>query len=117
MEQNQRKMTARKFIKLLPAIREVAKTHGYAVGVHGSLARDFDLIAVAWSDGASSPTTVAEAIREVSGGRDYWRADPMNKPHGRIAFTFDWKKYKPISNNAGYCDLSVVNPSWTEDNG
>ena len=35
---------------LYPDLAEIAREHGYALAVHGSLARDFDLIAVPWRE-------------------------------------------------------------------
>jgi len=110
-------MTKDRFLLLLPKIREAAREHGYAVGLHGSLARDFDLIAVAWTEEAAHPEVVAEAIKIAAGGMDRWRVHPARpnahpKPHGRLCYCFDFDKHDP--NNRGYCDLSVVHPGFKE---
>lgn len=42
------KSAQRAYNRLIGPIRAIAKEHGYAVGVHGSLARDIDLILVPW---------------------------------------------------------------------
>jgi len=47
---------------LLPALREVARRHGYALAVHGSLERDIDLIAAPWRDGCADAASLAEAF-------------------------------------------------------
>jgi hypothetical protein len=51
--------------KLIEPIRVVARAHGYAIGVHGSLKRDIDLIAVPWSQEASTPKVLADAIQAI----------------------------------------------------
>ena len=48
--------------------RVAALLHGYALAVHGSEMRDLDLIAVPWTEQASSAEVVAEAIRESVNG-------------------------------------------------
>lgn len=65
-------------------IRALAKEVGYAVGVHGSLERDLDLMACPWTEGAVPPMALAEHIAAGMNGRvlDYERQD---KPLGRWA--------------------------------
>lgn len=104
-------MNAHDFLNLLPAIRKAAKNLGYAVGLHGSLSRDFDLVAVAWADGAADPDELALAIRTVAGGLNRWRVwreHGHQKPFGRVCYCFDWEKGN--YDNSGYCDLSVIPP-------
>ena len=48
-------------------IRNVAMLHNYAIGVHGSLVRDIDLIAVPWTTGASHSQALLLAIGEKIG--------------------------------------------------
>lgn len=81
----------------LDLVREIAKLHGYAVGVHGSETRDLDLIAVPWVDQCSSPQALAEDIAEKL---KWLLHDEVNeKPHGRIAFTIfgDYKQHIDLS--------------------
>ena len=65
-------MTKEKFLGLLPTIREAARELGYAIGLHGSLARDFDIIAVPWTEDAAHPDDLAKAIYKAAGG-ERWR--------------------------------------------
>lgn len=93
----------------LPAIREVAREHGYAIGVHGSTRRDFDLIAAPWREGAADPDTLAHAIAQAACGID--RAGPYNwekKPAGRVATSIPicWPEW--CQPGAGHIDLSVM---------
>lgn len=84
-------------------IRALAREVGYAIGVHGSLERDLDLIAVPWVADAVEPLALAQHIAAGLGGEviDYQRQD---KPCGRWAcniHTPDWTKM---------IDLSVMPP-------
>jgi len=107
--------TVAEFLSMLPAIREAARKIGYAVGVHGTLARDFDLLAIPWTADAAHPDDVAEAIK-VAAGCVRWRVyrgqgqlsrrNQDDKPHGRITYAFDWDKEN--YENRGYIDLSVM---------
>lgn len=103
------------FCHILPRLLNVARRHGYALGVHGSMATDMDLIAVPWIENASSEETLIEAIRiEVDGfiSSKYNDIDlsmrglenPCLKPHGRRAWSIyfhetevGWGPYLDIS--------------------
>lgn len=89
---------------LYPGLAEVARSHGYALAIHGSVSTDLDLIAVPWTEYPSSAETLAHAITEHAaacltvGCRG---GNPERKPHGRLA----WH----LSLDAGACiDLSVM---------
>ncbi len=47
-----------------PDLAEITRKHGYALAVHGSLARDFDLIAIPWIETPSSHSEVIAAITQ-----------------------------------------------------
>jgi hypothetical protein len=67
---------------------EIARDHGYALAVHGSLARDLDLIAIPWVEDAKpiedvlAAITSKYAVRMIEG-----HSGPEMKPHGRIAYS------------------------------
>lgn len=67
---------------------EIARANGYALAVHGSLARDLDVIAIPWVDDAKAPEEVVKAITDRYAVRliDSDRG-PTAKPHGRIAYS------------------------------
>lgn len=72
---------------LYPKLAEVFRKHGYALAVHGSLARDFDLIAVPWVDSAGDPLDIIEELlRTFAAERVPDQRTPTQKPHGRIAY-------------------------------
>lgn len=91
----------------LPRLREAARRCGYALGVHGTLIRDLDLIACPWTDKAASPDDLAEAIGvaidETTGWSHQRKPDWTAKPHGRLAVTL-------IAGTGGdiHVDLSVM---------
>jgi hypothetical protein len=92
---------------ILPVIREAAKFKGYAIAVHGSLKRDIDLIAVAWTDQAAPVDDLVRVIQgSVSGvlGNCILLGEPGKKPHGRVAYTLVHPGF------AGEIDLSVIPP-------
>lgn len=94
----------------LPAIREAARDHGYAIGVHGSERRDFDLIACAWRDGASDADTLAHAIATAACGITREGAYQWTtKPLGRVAVSIPvcWTHRRGVTND-GHIDLSVA---------
>lgn len=101
---------------LIEPLREVARRHGYALAVHGSLARDIDLVAIPWQQICSHPIRLAEdfqaKIVEVIGQAlhlkeedDWWHhaGCPGSKPHGRLGWVYHL-------GGGPYVDLSVVPP-------
>jgi hypothetical protein len=106
-----RLVVATKYDALLPVIRETAKDHGYAIGLHGSMVRDLDLIAVPWATTVSHADVLAEAIREVLNGviindshadlYDETKRNPVNRPHGRQVWAIQ-------IGGGRYVDLSVM---------
>jgi hypothetical protein len=97
---------------MIPYLTRVARRHGYALGVHGSMSRDLDLIAVPWVEDASEPDELIEELAKLTDGKVQTKGDSKewnvgNKPHGRAAYTI-------VYNGAWhFLDISVlpkVNP-------
>ena len=84
----------------LARIWELSREVGYAIGLHGSLKRDMDLIAAPWTDEAIGN---AGLIDHLCAGLPAVRiGGPERKSHGRIAVTLQMDGYfKPI-------DLSIM---------
>ena len=66
----------------IKVIWKIARECGYAVGVHGSLKRDFDLIAAPWIENAKGNAFIVKRLcdelnAKIIGGAEY-------KPHGRV---------------------------------
>lgn len=96
---------------ILPAVREVARFNGYAVAVHGSLKRDIDLIAIAWTDQAIPADDLARAVRGAIAailGNCIMLGEIKPKPHGRVACTLVHPGF------AGEIDLSIIPPREAE---
>ena len=98
------------FLSRLPAIREAAREHGYAIGLHGSMRRDLDLIATPWREGASDKDALAHAIAMAACG--ITREGPYQweqKPLGRVAASLSccWPRWFNEA-GAGHIDLSVT---------
>ena len=100
------------YVSRLNAIREAARECGYAIGVHGSLRRDMDLIAVPWVDEHTDADTLARAIHRAACGLEQTSYPWGKKPCGRIAVSFpvcwtaDSMGYD--TPNLGHIDLSVA---------
>ena len=82
---------------LYTKLAKLFQKHGYALAVHGSLARDFDLIAVPWGEKVSSHE---EVLREIVNGYTIRLVgEPDTRRYGRIAYT--------ISVGFGDCALDL----------
>src|SRR5690242_12079906 len=107
------------FTWLIPHLTELARKHGYAIGLHGSMNRDLDLIAVPWIEDAAPAEVLVEAIREAIDGHiipdgtpaGKWDGEkfvsavirqPEPKPHGRRAWSIHF------CGHHFYIDLSVM---------
>lgn len=70
---------------LYPDLAELTRLHGYALAIHGSMARDFDLVCIPWTDNPSDPQVVVDymthqfALKQVGA--------PETKAHGRLVYT------------------------------
>lgn len=91
----------------------VAKKHGYALAIHGSVSRDLDLIAVPWVEDAAEGLTLIKAFKDATGcvttGKEWDDlvpdCEPTIKPHGRLAYSLHFTEegmYGP------YIDISVM---------
>ena len=90
------------YAALYPRLRQRARELGYALALHGSLAKDLDVLAVPWVEDAAAPHALVRALTEAAGGSC---ADPgTTMPHGRRAFTIR------LGKTGGYVDLSIVPP-------
>lgn len=103
------------YATLYPELVAVAKNHGYALAIHGSMTRDFDLIAIPWIPQASAPLELARSLKEKAGGcfhhpdhDDLLKEDQIirsDKPQGRLTCSIHLTAkgaYGP------YIDLSII---------
>lgn len=92
--------------------RVCARSHGYALAVHGTLRRDVDVVAVPWTGEACSADELAEHIVAYfisvglcfeSGAREHMQQSREQKPHGRLGYAIPLKGIP-----APYLDLSIA---------
>lgn len=95
------------FALMIDPIRKVARQLGYAIGVHGSLAKDIDLIAAPWTEEAVEAIVLIKAIQHIvkaftagAWGQFSHDAMPQAKPHGRLAWSINFW--------GGFFDISVM---------
>ncbi len=88
-----------------PAMCEIARSKGYALALHGTMQRDFDLIAVPWVDEAVDAPELVAALEQVAGGYVFAHPtlgrEPTPKPHGRMSWVL-------ILDNGAFIDLGVM---------
>lgn len=101
------------YTHLLPNLQSVARLHGYALAVHGSMQSDLDLIACPWVDKATDRETLVEALREAVGGvfdvpPPGWTTNPSPRSHGRMAWTIYPSEELAERRVGVYLDISVM---------
>ena len=88
---------------------KIARSHGYALAVHGSMNRDLDFIAVPWTDSCSERNDLIRAMKDAFEWRsEDWPDERIeksitHKPHGRsaIVIMMDFE-------HTSYIDLSIM---------
>lgn len=89
-----------KYQSRLIKIREIARLHGYAIAVHGSMLRDLDLVAIPWMEDASDMAPLLKDI--VIAAEGVLQKDPCpDKPFGI-------KAYNIMIGGHLYIDLKIV---------
>lgn len=82
---------------LYPELAVVFRDHGYALAVHGSLQRDFDLVAIPWIELPSPPSDVVKQV--TTDWAIVQLGEPTAKLHGRTAYT--------LSIGHGQCSIDL----------
>ena len=70
---------------MYPELSEICHENGYALAVHGSLQRDFDLVAIPWVENPSLPNDVIERIVKVFAVNTI--GEPETRLHGRLVYS------------------------------
>lgn len=73
--------TREKYERRYLQMRAIARNFGYALAKHGSEQRDYDLIAVPWTDEARDAKALIVVLAEAAEG--VVTKGPIEKPHGR----------------------------------
>jgi hypothetical protein len=89
------------YAAIYPWLVTIGREHGYAIALHGSLVKDMDVIAIPWTDEASSAEDLVEAIITATGVEVREESDPAEKPHGRLVWTMHLA-------SASYIDFGVM---------
>ena len=89
------------YCAIYPELSMLFQNHGYALAIHGSLSRDFDLIAIPWTEQPSPHEDVLGAIKEVM-AIETVDVEPEAKAHGRLVYTV------PVSFGDCFIDLSFM---------
>ena len=93
------------YAAMLNGAREMAAHHGYALAIHGSMSKDFDIIAIPWTETCSQPNILIAALSfTLHHLVDGVAVGPEFKPHGRLAYAI------PMGNGA-VLDVSVIPPN------
>ena len=82
---------------MYPGLVAIARKHGYALAIHGSMKRDFDLIAVPWVGDAGEPFAMIMEMKEAVQGvftnhemehlSVQAKGHPTLKAHGRLCWS------------------------------
>lgn len=85
-------------------LRNAAMDCGWALGLHGSLAKDMDIMAMPWTDNAKPVEEMILALSDCFTGNPFKELHTVphyNKPHGRIVYTMSiWADF--------YLDISIM---------
>lgn len=73
------------YCSIYPELAEIARKHGYAMAIHGTMARDFDLICIPWADEPSQPDAVVKEITATYATTEI--THHSQKQHGRMAYS------------------------------
>lgn len=73
------------YCAMYPDLAKIARKHGYALAVHGSLQRDFDIVGIPWVE---SPSDTKAVIQEILSEFAITQiGEPQVKLHGREVYT------------------------------
>jgi hypothetical protein len=100
---------------LLPQLMRAGREVGYAIAVHGSMARDLDIVAVPWTEEAVNAERLIMHLLAAVDGRlrngarndagEWIRtpgSEPKPLPHGRLAWSLH------VGHEGMYLDVSVM---------
>lgn len=101
------------YASLWPDLREAALNCGWALGLHGSLSNDMDIMAMPWTEEAVSPLNLIIKLCECFTDADLLKDGikrTTNKPNNRIVYTISiWGEF--------YLDINVIELSKEKEEG
>lgn len=84
-----------------PQIREIAAECGWAIGVHGSVTHDLDLMAMPWVEEHATADELAKRIAdEIDTFNRGYIKDEVSKPNNRVVYS--------IYAAGTYIDLNII---------
>lgn len=85
-------------------LKQAAKKCGWALGLHGSLANDMDIMAMPWTEDAKPVEEVMKALSscfEENPFKDMHTIPYCKKPNGRVVYTMPiWGDF--------YLDINII---------
>ena len=85
-------------------LKSAALKCGWALGLHGSLSSDMDIMAMPWTEDATSVEVMIQALSDCFDGnpfKDLHTVAHTNKPNNRVVYTMSiWKDW--------YLDINVI---------
>lgn len=88
------------YCALYPELTKIARKHGYALAVHGTLSRDMDLVCIPWTVSPSEPIEVVNDITTKFYIKQI--GQPEFKLHQRLVYTIS------IGHGECFLDLSFM---------
>lgn len=95
-----------------PELKNIATGLGWALGLHGSLNSDMDLMAMPWTNESAPVKVLINAISDCFTNNEKVKRDNsipfIDKPNGRVVYT--------IHIHADfYLDINIINPTLNLD--
>lgn len=92
------------YAAIWPDLKNAALKCGWALGLHGSLNSDMDLIAMPWTEDAQPVETMLAALSDCFGDNPFKEQHTVpfkGKPNNRVVYTMSiWADY--------YLDINII---------
>lgn len=88
---------------ILDDLKIAALSCGWALGIHGSLQNDMDIMAMPWTEDAADAKTLIKSLSECFNGNIFveMNENPIYKPNNRVVYVMRiWKDW--------YLDINVI---------
>lgn len=88
-------------------LRNAAMDCGWALGLHGSLSNDMDIMAMPWTENAKPEKEMIQALSDCFSGnpfKEYHIAPIYGKPNNRVVYVISiWEDF--------YLDINIIRPN------
>ncbi|MEM7789784.1 MAG: hypothetical protein AAF546_00150 [Verrucomicrobiota bacterium] len=91
------------YSEFLTKARIIGKQEGYAIALHGSMTRDFDVVAIPWTSSCHDAFNLVMRLCLNTGWKDQ-DGDPVERDHGRLV----WSLIREEFGDPRFIDLSVM---------